>query len=424
MLCRQRHSVTAEALGLLTWLTGSALAASGLAVSLILLRQHGVGGCAESGPCSPVAQSAWGSVLGIPTAALGALFYAISLTLIVTSPLIHPARRAAHGFALLIWFSGGAALSVCLQIYSLRVVHAICHWCLASCLIALAMAMIAMIFRSSWKASGKYLLMLSGIGLTTLLLLYAGLVQRGMGEAVAVATAEPLSETDRLSRALALPGVLPAAHQDPKSLGSPTAPIVITEYSDMECPYCLEHAEMVLPPLIERYVTTGKLLYRARHFPLINHARACAAAVALECAAEQGRYWQMRVALQKSGADARDRYVHLAAPAGVRDTAGFARCLESAGARQAVEQEKEQGRRAGVAGTPTFLFNDGTVWDESPGRDRFSAKIAALLSDAAAALPGTRAAPARVGDRADARHPRPGAGSTASAAGRCDTDAR
>jgi protein-disulfide isomerase len=42
-------------------------------------------------------------------------------------------------------------------------------------------------------------------------------------------------------------------------LGSPTAPVTLVEYADLQCPYCGVWARETLPMLVDRYVRTGKL---------------------------------------------------------------------------------------------------------------------------------------------------------------------
>lgn len=51
-------------------------------------------------------------------------------------------------------------------------------------------------------------------------------------------------------------------------LGRPTAPVVLVEYVDLQCPYCAEFSKRTLPPLIRTYVRSGKVrvLFRGLAF--------------------------------------------------------------------------------------------------------------------------------------------------------------
>src|ERR1041385_1057415 len=47
--------------------------------------------------------------------------------------------------------------------------------------------------------------------------------------------------------------------QNGNTLGSPSAPVTMQYFGDLECPICRQFTEGALKPLIERYVRTGKL---------------------------------------------------------------------------------------------------------------------------------------------------------------------
>jgi thioredoxin family protein len=51
-------------------------------------------------------------------------------------------------------------------------------------------------------------------------------------------------------------------------LGRPSAPVVLVEYVDLQCPFCAEFSKRTLPPLIRAYVRTGKvrILFRGLAF--------------------------------------------------------------------------------------------------------------------------------------------------------------
>lgn len=47
-------------------------------------------------------------------------------------------------------------------------------------------------------------------------------------------------------------------------LGSPTAKVTLTEYLDLQCPYCQQFETSVMPDIVSRYVKTGKVKVEAR----------------------------------------------------------------------------------------------------------------------------------------------------------------
>jgi protein-disulfide isomerase len=51
-------------------------------------------------------------------------------------------------------------------------------------------------------------------------------------------------------------------------LGKPTAPLIVVEYVDLQCPYCAVFSRKTLPPIIRSHVRTGKvrILFRGLAF--------------------------------------------------------------------------------------------------------------------------------------------------------------
>lgn len=47
--------------------------------------------------------------------------------------------------------------------------------------------------------------------------------------------------------------------QSGDSLGNPSAPVVMTEYADLQCPFCRDYTLKAMPTLVQRYVRTGKV---------------------------------------------------------------------------------------------------------------------------------------------------------------------
>ncbi|HET7599171.1 MAG TPA: thioredoxin domain-containing protein, partial [Gemmatimonadales bacterium] len=86
-------------------------------------------------------------------------------------------------------------------------------------------------------------------------------------------------------------------------LGSPSAPVEITEYADYQCPFCQTFATLQMPTIEERLIKTGRLRWRYRDFPLQQHPFARLAAHSAACADEQGKFWQQHERIYEGQAD-------------------------------------------------------------------------------------------------------------------------
>lgn len=164
---------------------------------------------------------------------------------------------------------------------------------------------------------------------------------------------------------LSATGAPTVSTQGAPSLGSSTAKVVVVEYSDFQCPYCGKFARETFPAIEERYITSGKVRYVFRHFPLDEaHPKAFKAAEAAECANQQGKFWEMHARLfaHQQALDPANFLTH-AKSVGV-DESAFQKCLNGA-ARGKIKKDFNDGLKAGVGGTPTFLIGtaekDGKV---------------------------------------------------------------
>jgi protein-disulfide isomerase len=150
-----------------------------------------------------------------------------------------------------------------------------------------------------------------------------------------------------------------------RSLGDADAPVVVTEFSDYQCPACASVEAQVIPELIARYVDTGKARFVYREFPLESiHPAAKAASVAAVCAGQQGEYWQMHEKLFASqqewsaaDADPSSFFEAYAEEIGL-DAQAFTACLDSPEANVIVRGDQVAGESLGVNATPYFFIND------------------------------------------------------------------
>jgi len=140
-------------------------------------------------------------------------------------------------------------------------------------------------------------------------------------------------------------------------MGSASAPIEIVEFSDYQCPFCARHARETLAEIDKTYVSTGKLRYVFRNFPIEGiHPLAFRAHEAAACAAEQGKFWEMHARLfgNQKALDPENLPKH-AETIGL-EMSRFRTCFDSRRLSVRIRQDIAEGRALGVNGTPMFFL--------------------------------------------------------------------
>src|SRR5205823_6444165 len=141
------------------------------------------------------------------------------------------------------------------------------------------------------------------------------------------------------------------------SRGSDTAALTLVEFSDYQCPFCGRHARETYPQIQRDYVSTGKLKYVFRDFPLeAIHPNAFKAAEAAHCAGVQGKYWEMHDRLFANQSALFPAQLFLHAQALGLDPQSFRQCLDSGQYAAEIRKDLEDGQKAGVTGTPAFIL--------------------------------------------------------------------
>ncbi len=139
------------------------------------------------------------------------------------------------------------------------------------------------------------------------------------------------------------------------ALGPEAAPVTVVEFSDFQCPFC-SRAAPVLKQLRERYPEQVRVVYR--HFPLDSiHPQARPAAEASMCAGEQDRFWEFHDLLFANPKALSDEQLAGYAEQLELDAEAFQACVAEGRFRDAVQLDLDDGRRAGVTGTPSFFVN-------------------------------------------------------------------
>ena len=145
---------------------------------------------------------------------------------------------------------------------------------------------------------------------------------------------------------------------DRPSRGAANAAITIVEFSDFQCPFCLQHERDVVPVLLDpkgKYGATVR--YVIKSLPLDEHPLARGAAEAAECAQAQGKYWEYHDVLfaHQDQLDARALKAHGRAVG--LDGDRFDRCIDRREGAAIVDRDMQEAANLGIKGTPTFFVN-------------------------------------------------------------------
>lgn len=167
-------------------------------------------------------------------------------------------------------------------------------------------------------------------------------------------------------------------------LGAVDAPVVLTVWTDYQCPICGTWANGVEPALYERYVTEGKLRIEHRHYSFLGE-ESFTAAIGAECAADQEKFWAFHSYLfanqsgENEGAFSVERLRKIAEASGL-DLAVWDACVADPAVRAQVEADAEEATSIGITGTPTLILGD---WMQSgiPTADDLYARIDAALGN-------------------------------------------
>ena len=144
--------------------------------------------------------------------------------------------------------------------------------------------------------------------------------------------------------------------------GPSDAWVTTIEFADFECPYCRAE-EPALTDLESAYATDLRLVFK--YFPLTSiHPQAEAAAVAAECAFEQGKFWEMRDLLFTTPLDSATLLAD--AQAVGLDVGSWQACIVSPEATSVVEADVALGSSLGIDSTPTFVLNGVPVLGAAP----------------------------------------------------------
>jgi protein-disulfide isomerase len=137
--------------------------------------------------------------------------------------------------------------------------------------------------------------------------------------------------------------------------GNPeSAKVIIVEYGDFECPYC-KIAVPVIKSIADKYENDLAVVFK--DFPLAIHTNAKSAAVAAQCANEQGLFTEYHdILYQNQDKLSSGDLLFYASQVGL-DTNLWVKCIEDPEMLEEVNKDHAQGLKDGVRGTPGFFVN-------------------------------------------------------------------
>ncbi len=135
--------------------------------------------------------------------------------------------------------------------------------------------------------------------------------------------------------------------------GPRDARVQLVVFSDFQCHFCRELASVLKRARAE---FPNDVMVAYRYFPIEEHERALPAAIAAECASEQGAFWEYHDNLY-AGGDLGDATLTAIAVALGLNEGRFAECRNSGRARAVVEASRANAAASGLEGAPALFLN-------------------------------------------------------------------
>ena len=172
-------------------------------------------------------------------------------------------------------------------------------------------------------------------------------------------------QKDVLAKVQAGPARPAAPQEDPNKVytippgnsfakGPATAAVTIVEFSDFQCPFCAQGADLV-KQITDAYPNDVRFIFM--NYPLPFHPQAMPAAKAAIAAGKQGKFFEMHDKLfqnQKSLSD--EFYVKTAGELGL-NVDQFKKDMAAPETQKQIQDEMAVAQTVDVRGTPTFFIN-------------------------------------------------------------------
>ncbi len=137
-------------------------------------------------------------------------------------------------------------------------------------------------------------------------------------------------------------------------LGDKDAKLVLVEFADFECPYCRQEFSIIRE--VANLYPQIKIIFR--DLPLISiHENALSAAIAANCAHQQGKFWQYHDQLFLNQEQLGDELYNKVAVRSGLNVEIFNQCQKDNAVKEEIIRDVEDAKKMNVEGTPTFFLN-------------------------------------------------------------------
>jgi protein-disulfide isomerase/uncharacterized membrane protein len=368
------------------------LAVAGLLVSLYLYSMHvalmkgeikGSPLCGADGGfgCQSVAASQYSSMMGLPLASWGALFYS-SLVLLGVGAVIFWRDSGRVYLRWIFWLVIlGLAIDLFLGYLMLFSIRSVCWLCIST--YAINFAIFLVLLKRVWKEpkpriplrdifpgaknaqDGEVYYRNSIKSLLVGGILIASVAGVAGSQFISQAlTGDDRERLEKLKLHLARQKIRTVTIDNRPIMGTDNSNVTVVEFSDFLCPYCAIAAKYLK---LSSASNPDAARFVFRHYPLDAscnrsvsaniHPGACLLAEGSACANEQNRFWDYHdIAFETKGKISKNVVMDIASNIGL-DLNEFKNCLNSGRGIKVVKEDIDAAIRAGVKSTPTLFIN-------------------------------------------------------------------
>lgn len=199
------------------------------------------------------------------------------------------------------------------------------------------------------------------VSLIGFIILMMAIGLNGNNSKSAVANIDNTNQVDNTDQKVANVNSNPVAEEEPTPtapnltgneiiLGDKNAPITVISFTDFQCPYCSRWHE-TMAKIVKDF--PGKVKWVYKHFPLESiHPYAMQSSESVECAGEQGKYWEFVNEIFANQDKFNAEYFNTAAKKIGLNVNKFKTCVSEGKYKEKVKADQQTGLDIGIRGTP------------------------------------------------------------------------